>query len=211
MKNNLFLLFFLFFLSANFCTAQSEVLLPRTVDPSSGLMPGTGDPSSGFLPKPDLTPPSLPSLDNRGRRIKLQNQSNSTSSEFQSEPTESENTFHNEENKSKKTYSQSEPVDFNKELKKFSEEPKSIQAQAAPTKFDWEATNAQRFLNSPCLKTLGFSPTMDPQEQERRFKECEDAKSREEMEKNLKIGLGILLVFGFGGAIVYTYNKGQKK
>ena len=111
----------------------------------------------------------------------------------------------------KKTYSQSEPVDFNKELKKFSEEPKSIQAQAAPTKFDWEATNAQRFLNSPCLKTLGFSPTMDPQEQERRFKECEDAKSREEMEKNLKIGLGILLVFGFGGAIVYTYNKGQKK
>ncbi len=81
----------------------------------------------------------------------------------------------------------------------------------APVTFNWEKSHADRFVNSPCFKILGFDPRRDIQEQERIYNECEEAKRKEEMEKYFKIGLGILLVGGFGAAIVYNFNKGAKK
>lgn len=87
----------------------------------------------------------------------------------------------------------------------------SLAQNLAPVTFDWEKTNADRFVNSPCYKTLGFNPFSDPQEQEKRYRECEEAKNKEDMEKYLKIGLGILLVGGFGGAIIYNFNKPKEK
>lgn len=99
------------------------------------------------------------------------------------------------ENNADKLLSESAPLDAKNQL----------------ISFDWEKTNADRFVNSPCFKDLGFDPRMDPQELERIYKECQDAKSKRELKKNLKIGLGILLVVCFCGAIIYTFNKGQKK
>lgn len=229
MKNNFLLLLFL--LLVNFCNAQNDVVLPRKVDILTGLIPESSTtepsfqtpPTHPYVPLP--APPVIhstptPDFSSSGKSKTSQSKGDFFTEEvtkFKNQPvslqkqSEPQNISQKVENKSKETSNDLQPLDFGKEIKKFKEEPKSFQKQSEPTTFDWKKTNAQRFVNSPCLSTLGFDPNMDTQEQERLYKECEDAKSRAKMIKNLKIGLGILLVLGFGGAIVYTFNKGQKK
>ncbi len=81
-------------------------------------------------------------------------------------------------------------------------------AQYYPNKtFDWEKTHADRFVNSPCYKTLGFSPDEDPAEQEEKYKRCEEEERNEKIKLYSQIGFGILLVAGFCGAIIYGINN----
>lgn len=85
--------------------------------------------------------------------------------------------------------------------------PATKEALHQPITFD--SKKAERFVNSPCFKTLGFRPWADLQEEERRYKECEEAHRKRNMKNSFGIGLGILLVGGFGGAIIYYSKKSR--
>jgi len=185
MKNKILLLIFVFFLSISHSFAQLPELLEPVPNRPIELLP----------PSPKV---KWNTIENGGGNShSLDNsKNNSTTNSSSVDVPDIDNNFNEVTQNS---------------LNDYKKQPASQDAKLQSLEFNVEKTNALRFLNSPCLATLGFDPRRDPQVQERMYRECEDAKRREEMEKNIKIGLGVLLVFGFGGAIVYTFNKGQKK
>jgi hypothetical protein len=85
----------------------------------------------------------------------------------------------------------------------YVDEP-TLQAKMAPTSFDWDKSNADRFVNSPCFGLLGFDPYADPQEQERKYKECEHEKDMATLKKASIIAI---VVIGFVMIIALGLNK----
>lgn len=85
----------------------------------------------------------------------------------------------------------------------YVDEP-TLQAKMAPTSFDWEKSNADRFVNSPCFGLLGFDPYADPQEQERKYKECEHEK---DMATLKKVSISAIVVIVFVMIIALGLNK----
>lgn len=73
------------------------------------------------------------------------------------------------------------------------------QNMPGPVYFDWEKSNADRFVNSPCYKSLGFNPNSDPVEQERRYRECENARRNEKISN---ISIGTLKVLGVAACVI---------
>jgi len=99
------------------------------------------------------------------------------------------------------------------DLKKEVEDNKSnLDRQLKPVEYNADEFDpGGRFSKSPCYSELGISLSKDREAEERRYKECEESKIRNESEKYFKIGFGIILVLGFGGTIVYNFNKETKK
>lgn len=192
MKNKFFVATMCIFLSVSFCFAQLPEQLEPPTERQLDLLPAT--------PRVNWD-----SIQNSGHISRPLRNSNNGSALDGSSP----NVFKTKNNTDETVQNKSNTLE--KSFNDFKNEPASEAVRLQPVEFNSEKTNAQRFFNSPCYATLGFDPRRDPQVQERIYRECEDAKSREETEKNLKIGLGVLLVCGFGCAIVYTFNKGQKK
>jgi hypothetical protein len=82
------------------------------------------------------------------------------------------------------------------------------QTRSQDNNFDWKATNADRFVNSPCYKILGFDPKKDPVEQEKEYNECE----AEYRNKNLvNILIGLLIVGGFFVLIYFALKEVNPK
>ena len=71
-----------------------------------------------------------------------------------------------------------------------------VPIQSEPKTFDWKASNADRFINSPCFKLLGFDPSLDVNEQEIRYQECEHEKHMETVKHVAIIGTVILCFIG---------------
>jgi len=68
------------------------------------------------------------------------------------------------------------------------ETPASPTAKSAPVPSDYNAS--ERFRNSPCFGTLGYDPKLPYEIQDKKYTECENAKSKSEL---TKVGLVILL------------------
>jgi len=90
------------------------------------------------------------------------------------------------------------------------ENKKSLSTQMQPTTFNWDKCNADRFVNSPCIKVLGFQP-YDPetqpkeyQMQEQRYEECEHEKTMETIKKGAII---VCVVLGLIGLIFFGIKK----
>ena len=88
----------------------------------------------------------------------------------------------------------------------FANAPATQNAPATPPNFDYENTNAERFINSPCYKSIGFNPQASQTEQERQYSECENDKMKKQV---ITIGC-ILLILLFLGLLVFLGIK-QKR
>lgn len=80
-----------------------------------------------------------------------------------------------------------------KELNDFANRPVSNNTEAAPTNFDYNKQNTDRFTNSPCYRTLGFDPNLDLTEQEKRYKSCEDDIRSDKIQHVLLIIVALLI------------------
>ena len=69
-----------------------------------------------------------------------------------------------------------------------------VPIQSETKTFDWKASNADRFVNSPCFKQLGFDPAMDFSLQEKRYQECEHEKQMETVKRVAIIGAVVLCI-----------------
>lgn len=54
--------------------------------------------------------------------------------------------------------------------------------------------STDRFLASPCYKILGFNPTANMEEQEKRYQDCEQEKTMQQV-KNIGVILGVITFF----------------
>ena len=72
--------------------------------------------------------------------------------------------------------------------------------------FDSKATNFDRYKNSPCYNTLGFSPLGDLKEQENRYLKCEEVYYRKR-NKNIVLYVGMFLILA---SIVYFGIRKRK-
>lgn len=82
------------------------------------------------------------------------------------------------------------------------------QANLAPKYFDWEKTNADRFVNSPCFKELGFDPFLDPKVQEEKYQHCESAKRNRDLKK---VGMIIFWILLVGGVLFFCFRAMNDK
>lgn len=99
---------------------------------------------------------------------------------------------------------QSDPVAS--ALNSFARAPSSTAAQAEPVNFDYVKSNADRFINSPCFKELGFDPRLSFQLQNAKYEDCEAGKRDTQTSNIIKLFFGIL-VTGFLIFVVYYYTK----
>jgi len=70
--------------------------------------------------------------------------------------------------------------------------------------YDAEATNFDRFHNSPCYDEIGFNPTSDLTSLEKSYCDCES-------KKNLKIAMNVLFIFVFAVIIGIVFYLSRKK
>lgn len=75
---------------------------------------------------------------------------------------------------------------------------------AKVSSFDPEATNFDRFENSPCYDEIGFNPTWDLTSLEKRYCDCEN-------EKNLKTAMNVLYILAFAAVIIGVFYFSRKK
>lgn len=76
----------------------------------------------------------------------------------------------------------------------------SANDMVSPEFFDWKKSGADRFLNSPCFKQLGFNPNMNIEAQEEKYAKCEASKTG----NNLILPVLILVIII---TAVYVYIK----
>ena len=87
----------------------------------------------------------------------------------------------------------------------YQSKPKTTQANTAKVySFDPEATNFDRFENSPCYDEIGFNPTWDLTSLEKRYCDCEN-------EKNLKTAMNVLYILAFAAVIIGVFYFSRKK
>lgn len=73
--------------------------------------------------------------------------------------------------------------------------------------FDAEATNFERFENSPCYDKIGFNPTWDTSELEQQYKECENEYYFKKTMNIVYITLFIVIV---GVVIFFSLSKEKR-
>ena len=74
---------------------------------------------------------------------------------------------------------------------------------AKVSSFDVEATNFERFQNSPCYDEIGFNPTWDLTNLEKTYTDCES-------KKNIKTAMNALYILAFAviiGIVIYFSRK----
>ena len=120
--------------------------------------------------------------------------------------------------KKKKAWTNQEIQDIDRVQRKSMKEWAEYGAMAATKKyvdpnqaarvitFDAEATNFDRYQNSPCYNTLGFSPLGDLKEQENRYLKCEEVYYRKR-NKNIVLYVGMFLILA---SIVYFGIRKRK-
>jgi hypothetical protein len=98
----------------------------------------------------------------------------------------------------------------------FPAKAQSYETQMQPIYFNWAKCNADRFVHSPCCRTLGFQPydpQLQPKEyqmQELRYQECEHEKNMETVRNVSIISFIIIAVVSliiFGVKQVKTQNN----
>lgn len=98
--------------------------------------------------------------------------------------------------------------DPNKAIKD-AETPASREAKYPPIKFN--SQKAERFLKSPCFKTLGYRPWESDEVQEIRYKKCENAIRNEKIKNTIfKIVVVVVIILCFLGTIFYFF-RGKNK
>lgn len=93
-------------------------------------------------------------------------------------------------------------------LDSFINAPASLEAQFAPKTFNWEATHAERFLNSPCYHRLGFDPFANPEEQEKKYQICEHEL---QIEQAKNVGIVVVIAILIITLIVLLIKRLTKK
>lgn len=68
------------------------------------------------------------------------------------------------------------------EMKEEMSKP-SLDYMTQPVSYDPIETNRDRFVNSPCYYELGFNPFADPEQQELKYKRCEEEKRKKNVSK----------------------------
>jgi len=101
---------------------------------------------------------------------------------------------------SEKKYNEPQEDEIEKKFREFSEQPASADNAVAPEYFNYEKTNAARFVNSPCYKVLGFDPQGNITDQELRYRKCEASNTSNNWV------LPVLILFSIITA-VYVYVK----
>lgn len=75
---------------------------------------------------------------------------------------------------------------------------------AKVSSFNVEATNFDRFENSPCFDEIGFNPTWDLISLDKRYCDCEN-------EKNFKTAMNVLYILAFAAVIIGVFYFSRKK
>lgn len=159
---------------------------------------------------PDLSSQSYPT-EQRGYKVKnrkLKNIDIQKTVDDYSKQTNSKNGNYSDINSSN-----AEGINKNDDQKQYNSqtnEQVSIAAQQETYYFDAKATNAERYINSPCYLVLGFRPTTDPllmKEQEERYRQCENEKKMETA-KNIAIITCVVTAFF---ALIYFATRKNKK
>jgi hypothetical protein len=230
MRNKFLTLFIVFFFSGGFCFSQIPELIKPVPDQKLDLLPDnrskfkyerlntkTNRQDDGFSDAPEfienpkkwISKPA--SLEAKSHPIPFGSEAKGNKSTNNSELTQPTDNYSNSYFTDSSIIHRSSEIisDNDNKANKLLSKPAPLDDKNRIISFDWEKANADRFVNSPCFRDLGFDPRRDSQELERIYKECEDAKSKRGMEKNLKVGFGILLVVSFFGGFIYRFKKSK--
>lgn len=79
---------------------------------------------------------------------------------------------------------------WEKHMNRIAAQNQGFKANSSIQSFDVEATNFERFKNSPCFEELGFNPMGDLASLEQAYIECENV-------KNTNRNLSVLYILGF--------------
>jgi hypothetical protein len=74
-----------------------------------------------------------------------------------------------------------------------------------------QINNIERFRNSPCFQTLGYEISMSYKEQDKKYRECEDAKKMKKIIADVPNFLGsIIIILGVFVIFILSYRENQK-
>jgi hypothetical protein len=88
-------------------------------------------------------------------------------------------------------------------LDSFANAPASQSVRGQDHYFDYDKTNASRFVNSPCFKLLGFDPKANMADQEDRYQKCENERLHKDYTNIIVVGFIVLCI----GILVYLAVK----